>query len=284
VEWEVDERDDRTIVWENEPEDTHRLVEPPKSSAAEEVALTPPTLDDAALNEIETADEGEISFESVDAHSPASTDAARTHAASEHEARAPEPAHDPVGNRTTPPSAARVVSLESTDHQAPIVEWPEEGRREILSLRVVSSVNRFPGRAVRQALSADGFILGKMDIFHKAGEDGRAILSAASLTRPGTFAMDTIDIQRFGGLNLFAVLPGPLSSHQAFDELVTSARTLNERLQGHLQDDTGQPLTPTRLAAIRAALPDIPAEPLPAAHESRNSEEPAAPTPEPPPS
>jgi FtsZ-interacting cell division protein ZipA len=104
------------------------------------------------------------------------------------------------------------------------------------------------------ALAAEGFVLGKFDIFHKPGPDARALLSAASLTKPGTFALSTIDGQRFGGLSLFAVLPGPLPAQQTFDELLCAARNLNDRLQGALQDERGEPLTPMRSASIREGL------------------------------
>jgi cell division protein ZipA len=146
------------------------------------------------------------------------------------------------------PSAAAAAPSE------PIVEWPEEADRRIVALRVVAPGERFSGRAVRQALTAEGFVLGRFAIFHRCGPDGRAIVSAASLTKPGTFDRDSIDIQRFGGLNLFAVLPGPLSSVRAFDELVAAARNLSERLQGALQDESGEPLTPLRTAALREQL------------------------------
>ncbi len=138
---------------------------------------------------------------------------------------------------------------------APIVDWPREESRKIVALRLVSApAARFPGRAVRQALAAEGFVLGKFDIFHKAGPNDRAVLSAASLTKPGTFALGTIDAQRFGGISLFAVLPGPLPAQQTFDELLVTARNLNDRLQGALQDERGEPLTPTRSASIRQSL------------------------------
>jgi FtsZ-interacting cell division protein ZipA len=143
----------------------------------------------------------------------------------------------------------------ATANGAPVVEWPTEESRKIIALRLVSApAARFPGRAVRQALAAEGFVLGKFDIFHKAGPDDRAILSAASLTKPGTFTMSTIDAQRFGGLSLFAVLPGPLSPQETFDELLSTARNLNSRLQGALQDERGEPLTPMRSASIRQSL------------------------------
>jgi FtsZ-interacting cell division protein ZipA len=133
----------------------------------------------------------------------------------------------------------------------PLVEWPPEAARRIVALRVVAPPERFPGRALRQALAAEGFMLGKFEIYHRAGPDGRAVVSAASLNKPGTFDPLAMDMQRFGGLNLFAVLPGPLPPGRAFEELLGAARGLNERLQGALQDERGEPLTPTRLAALR---------------------------------
>ncbi|MBX5460442.1 MAG: hypothetical protein IRZ28_05055 [Steroidobacteraceae bacterium] len=138
---------------------------------------------------------------------------------------------------------------------APRVEWPPEEVRKIVALRLVSPPGaRFQGRAVRQALAGEGFVLGKLDIFHLAGPDGRALVSAASLTKPGTFHLNSMDGQRFGGLSLFAVLPGPLPPAKTFDELLAVARRLNDRLQGALQDERGEPLTPIRSAAIRQSL------------------------------
>lgn len=136
----------------------------------------------------------------------------------------------------------------------PIVEWPPEESRRILAVRLVAPPARFAGRALRLALAAEGFLLGKFSIFHKPDETNRALLSAAALTRPGAFDLDTMDSQRYGGLSLFAVLPGPKSPPQAFEELLATARNLNERLEGALQDERGGPLTPLRVASIRESL------------------------------
>ncbi len=176
----------------------------------------------------------------------------------EQDLTAPEPpapaAIVPTVNPVEPGAlAARVPAV--LEVREPVVEWPEDETRRIVALRLVNSApDRFPGRAVRQALAAEGFILGRFDIFHKPGPDARAVLSAASLSKPGTFALDTMDGQRFGGLSLFAVLPGPLPAQQTFDELLSTARSLNDRLQGALQDERGEPLTPTRSATIRESL------------------------------
>ena len=147
------------------------------------------------------------------------------------------------------PAAAPAVAAE------PIVEWPPDAARRIIALRLVAPApERFAGHAVRQALWAEGFVLGKFSIFHKPDEERRAVLSAASLTMPGTFDLQTIDSQRYAGLSLFAVLPGPKPPAQAFDELLATARALNERLQGALQDEQGGPLTPARIASLRDSL------------------------------
>jgi cell division protein ZipA len=143
----------------------------------------------------------------------------------------------------------------------PVVEWPPEESRRILALRILAVGERFAGRTLRQALAAEGFVHGRLSIFHKAGSDSRAVLSAASLTQPGSFELATMDTQRYGGINVFAVLPGPLSPAQAFEELLASARNLNERLQGAVQDERGEVLSAARIATIRQEL----AEAAPAA-------------------
>ena len=60
-----------------------------------------------------------------------------------------------------------------------------------------------------------------------------------------------MDSQHFGGLSLFAVLPGPRPAPQAFEELINTARNLNHRLHGVLQDERGSPLTTARIALLR---------------------------------
>lgn len=138
---------------------------------------------------------------------------------------------------------------------APRVEWPPGERRHVVTLRLVATQpERFAGRSLRQALAAEGFVLGPFAIFHKPDEEQRAVLSAASLTTPGTFDEETMDSQHYGGLSLFAVLPGPKAPPETFDELILTARSLSDRLCGMLQDEQGSPLTPARIALLRERL------------------------------
>ncbi len=139
-----------------------------------------------------------------------------------------------------------------------VMERPVREVSEVLAVRLVSTGEKFSGRAVRLALAAEGFTIGKFSIFHKPATDGHALLSIASLTKPGTFDRQSIDMQRYSGLNLFTVLPGPVPGPAAVDELLECAQVLSQRLRGALQDEQGAPLTPLRTAAMRNAAAATP--------------------------
>ncbi|MGC8519320.1 MAG: cell division protein ZipA C-terminal FtsZ-binding domain-containing protein [Steroidobacteraceae bacterium] len=154
-----------------------------------------------------------------------------------------------------PPAAANAEA-------PPRVEWPPDEMRRILALRLMAPEERFSGRLLRLALAAEGFRLGRFEIFHLPDAHGCALVSVASLTRPGTFDLDAMDGQRYAGLNLFTVLPGSLPAAEAFEALLAAALNLNERLQGEVQDERGEPLSEERLAQLRQTLAVEPGEAL----------------------
>ena len=155
----------------------------------------------------------------------------------------------PAPEAAAPAPEAAALAPEAA--AGPMVDWPDPDSSRIISLRLVPRAEKFAGRAVRLALRSEGFVLGRFSIFHKPGQDGRAVVSAASLSNPGTFDAEAMDMQRFRGLSLFTVLPGPLPAQEAVDELLLSARTLSERLYGVLQDAHGTPLTAAGAAQLR---------------------------------
>ena len=180
-------------------------------------------------------------------------------------------AHDGGGERASPERPARSEPYIGQDdsisavrvleeQQAPrgpqiVLDWPSESERRIVTLRVIPRVEgRFQGRGLRQAFSAAGFWHGPLDIYHLPDDDGRVVISAAALAQPGTFDPSIMDSQRFSGLNLFAVLPGPKPERETFDELVHAARQLAERLDGMIADQHGEELTSQRIARLRQAL------------------------------
>jgi cell division protein ZipA len=128
----------------------------------------------------------------------------------------------------------------------------DEPERRLVALRVVArNGERFTGTSVRQALQGEGFVHGDMQIFHRSAGDGRTLLSAASLTMPGSFDLASMDAASYRGLNLFAVLPGPLPGRDTVDKLLLSGHTIAQRLRGDLLDSLGEPLTESRLAEMR---------------------------------
>ncbi len=132
------------------------------------------------------------------------------------------------------------------------IDWPAEDERRIVSLRIVAArQNRIAGRSLRQGLTGAGFQHGEFGIFHLAHSDGRVVLSAASLVRPGLLDPDSMDFQSFSGINLFAVLPGPLSTAASLEKLTAVAAELAQRVEGRVQDERGMPFDSTHPAAWR---------------------------------
>ena len=221
--------------WIGEPglAEAARLEDPPTVLIDEAVVVADDTVDESPTAELPVLSESAVDIPAAPVRPAAEPDFV-----------------DDVG----PVRVLETHSPESRADMEPIVEWPPEESRHIVALRLVAAQDRFAGRALRQALAAEGFLLGKFDIFHRPDAAHRAVVSAASLTRPGTFELETMDSQRYAGLNLFVVLPGPLPVDQAFDELVDVAHNLCERLQGELQDARGEALTGEGIEALRATL------------------------------
>ncbi|HEY3730646.1 MAG TPA: cell division protein ZipA C-terminal FtsZ-binding domain-containing protein, partial [Steroidobacteraceae bacterium] len=152
----------------------------------------------------------------------------------------------------------RLSDEPGSSSRPPVVEWPPESERRILALRITAvSHERMSGRVVRQALGACGFEHGRFGIFHQPGADGRALLSAANLSKPGIFDPLNMDFQRFTGLSLFTVLPGPLPPAAALDHLLDTAQDLAERLRARLQDEQGAALAAPQLEALRRTVQDL---------------------------
>ena len=157
---------------------------------------------------------------------------------------------------TVPTASAKELPLPGT--QPVVLDWPPEGERHIIALRIVPPANeRLSGRAVRLAITACGFVHGRFGIYHQPDGEGRALLSVASLSKPGVLDPINMDFQRLSGINLFAVLPGPLSPGAALDHLLDTARELSQRLPARVQDETGHPLDAERLEDLRERMQNL---------------------------
>jgi cell division protein ZipA len=131
----------------------------------------------------------------------------------------------------------------------------EARAQRIVALRVVAPLpSRFEGSLLHEAVLAERFEFGRYEIFHRVDASGRPVMSLASLREPGTFDPATMAGAAYAGVALFAVLPGPLTAQQAFEELLVAARSLAARLGGHMQDERGVPLTAQRVVRLREEM------------------------------
>jgi len=165
---------------------------------------------------------------------------------------------DADADAASPSAVSTTASTAEAAARPATLDWPPEGERHIVALRIVPAANeRLSGRAVRLAITACGFVHGRFGIYHQADGEGRALLSVASLAKPGVLDPINMDFQRLSGINLFTVLPGPLSPGAALDHLLDTARELSQRLPARVQDETGHPLDAERLEDLRERMQNL---------------------------
>ncbi|HET9694448.1 MAG TPA: cell division protein ZipA C-terminal FtsZ-binding domain-containing protein, partial [Steroidobacteraceae bacterium] len=155
---------------------------------------------------------------------------------------------------TQPQPAPRAESPAPAAAPAASTGEPAKPKRaqKIFAVRVTApGSTRFSGQRILEALQAEGLRFGRYEIFHCLHTDGRPVFSVASLRDPGTFDPQTMAETQFPGILVFAVLPGPVSAGEAFDEMLFTARALATHLEGALADEKGVPLTAHRAGRMR---------------------------------
>jgi cell division protein ZipA len=141
---------------------------------------------------------------------------------------------------------------------------PTPGRDEaglpelILQVNVVASRgHQFAGADVLEAAAEAGLEPGEMQIYHRRHQGGASepvLFSMASMVKPGTFPFDTMETFATPGLALFAKLPGQVEGLVVFNEMLTAAERLAERLDGDLQDETHSVLTRQTMEHLRSRV------------------------------
>jgi cell division protein ZipA len=140
------------------------------------------------------------------------------------------------------------------DAAPPSAKKPAE---KIVTLRLVAGKRAaFPGDELALGLRAVGMRHGRFGIYHRyAGDDeSKIIFSAASLVEPGSFDLANLKEQTFPGISLFLVLPGPVEGAEAFDMMMSAARSLAKSLQAELLDESGSTLSIQRERYMREEI------------------------------
>jgi cell division protein ZipA len=157
-----------------------------------------------------------------------------------------------------PVAPARVERELPVEPAAAAFEAPVRRSQKILAIRVSAiTPSRFDGTELFEALRSEGLTFGRYEIFHRLHDDGRPIFSVASLKEPGTFDVVAMPSTQYPGVAMFAVLPGPVSAADAFDEMIFTARALATHLNGALADERGAPLTALRVGKLREEALDF---------------------------
>jgi len=166
---------------------------------------------------------------------------------------APPPVVEPA--RVAPPDPAPAPAAAPSPTVAPANDTKPDRQQRIIAVRLVMLSGRLAsGEQLVQAFRAEQLDYGRYRIFHRMVDGDRPLFSVASLVEPGSFDPDTMATERYLGVSLFAVFPGPRPAPEAFDELIATGRRLANRLGAALQDDMGQSLTGARLIALREEL------------------------------
>lgn len=101
----------------------------------------------------------------------------------------------------------------------------------------------FSGTQIAAAFADLDLIFGEMDIYHRIGQNGKAVFSVVNMVNPGVFDPEAMETFTTPGVTLFAVLPDAGDGVAAFDAMLDAANGLAERLDGIVLDETRSAVT-----------------------------------------
>jgi len=140
----------------------------------------------------------------------------------------------------------------------PVTEEPvDQPAPKIVTIRIVASDKKpFPGDELVLSLRGIAMRHGRFGIFHRyeGNDENKVIFSAASLVEPGSFDLENIREQRFPGISLFMMVPGPIDGAEAFDLMIVAARALAKTLNAELLDESGSTLSIQRQRYLREEI------------------------------
>lgn len=126
---------------------------------------------------------------------------------------------------------------------------------------VIASVNvvanspvGFPGNTIAAVANDLGLRFGEMNIFHRCNESGQLEYSLANLFQPGDFDRDNLEKFRTKGVTFFLQVPRVLDCVTVFNDMITVAMQLADRMGGRLVDQDMKSLTESGVNTIRAQI------------------------------
>jgi len=158
------------------------------------------------------------------------------------------------GDELSPPDSSPTAA--EVDHDAAVDSSPSVSPqpRQVVAIRLMSRDK--PGFVAEQLILLFrelGLRHGQFGIFHRLDESegGDAVFSVASLVEPGSFDLTKIKTEKYPGISIFLTLPGPCNGVVAFDDMLSTARVLAQKLNGDLLDEQGGTLSIQRERYMR---------------------------------
>ena len=138
------------------------------------------------------------------------------------------------------------------------------GRRDdasfekIVTLYVAARAgNMLRGSDIVVAAEKAGLTYGHMQIFHRLMEghpERGPVFSVASIKKPGSFDMATIQELETPAIAFFLTLPAPMTALDAWEKMLPTAQRMAELLDGVVLDESRNALGRQRVAHIRDEL------------------------------
>lgn len=115
---------------------------------------------------------------------------------------------------------------------------------------------KFSGLDLKAALKNLSFQHGDMQIYHRMtpGIHKKPLFSVANIIEPGTFDPQNDVTLNTPGVLMFAKLPGPINGLALFDDLLETAQSLTDKLNGTLCDQSKQQVNQNILEAMRSRI------------------------------
>lgn len=151
--------------------------------------------------------------------------------------------------------------------QEPVVEVDAEpadvpaGPREVIVINVMAKPGyHFFGEDLLPVLQYCGLRLGSMNIFHRhadADGHGPVMFSMANIVKPGTFSLGEMQEFSTPGLSFFLQLPNPHGNMKAFEQMLATANTVRQALEGDLKDEQRSVFTRQTMEHCRQRIRDF---------------------------
>ena len=145
-------------------------------------------------------------------------------------------------------------SVEASAPSAPATPHPDRGAapplsidmsRPLVYLTLVSKQARLPGRTVLDALDAEGFRPGLMQLYYwRSDAEPSVVFGVANMAEPGALDPDALPETEIPGLVPFMSVPEDgASAFRILDTMVAASRRLARRIDATLCDETRSTLT-----------------------------------------